>query len=462
MTKSFFPFLIFVLSAFILMCAPSLFAEGMFMDGLMYATVAKNLAHGEGSFWFLKFSDTYLTSFHEHPPLIFGLQSLCFNIFGDSIFVERFFSFFTYLLNGFLMMLIFKQVTPVKLHHLAWLPLLLWILMPLVPWGAMNNMLENGMLIFILCSVLFYLKSLQSKKYFFLALSSFMLFLAFLSKGFTGLFSLSLPFWMWCFDNNFSFKQLLIEVLLLFVFLAAFFVILFVIQADSFDSLQAYYKIQVKASLQNVVNVDSRFFIVGRLITESLIALGISVLIFLFGRKYLSEKLEKKWFYFLLALGLSGVLPITLSLKQNAHYLLSALPFFALAFSVFTAPYLSVLLQKMKWNNKIANMVSISFLLVSLVISLSQKGNYCRDEKMLNDVKLISKVLSPHTTCAVKKEVFTNWVLQGYLYRYAMVNLSMDNVRYPKFILLEKEEVAPQGYYKLPLYTKEFDLYQMR
>ena len=75
MTKTFSPFLIMVLSIFILLCAPALFTEGMFMDGLMYATVAKNLAHGEGSFWFLKFSDTYLTSFHEHPPLIFGLQS---------------------------------------------------------------------------------------------------------------------------------------------------------------------------------------------------------------------------------------------------------------------------------------------------------------------------------------------------------------------------------------------------
>ena len=107
MTKTFSPFLIMVLSIFILLCAPALFTEGMFMDGLMYATVAKNLAHGEGSFWFLKFSDTYLTSFHEHPPLIFGLQSLCFNLFGDSVLVERFFSFFTYIISG--VFVIFNQ-----------------------------------------------------------------------------------------------------------------------------------------------------------------------------------------------------------------------------------------------------------------------------------------------------------------------------------------------------------------
>ncbi len=373
MTKTFSPFLIMVLSIFILLCAPALFTEGMFMDGLMYATVAKNLAHGEGSFWFLKFSDTYLTSFHEHPPLIFGLQSLCFNLFGDSVLVERFFSFFTYIISGVFVMLIFKEITPTKIHSLSWLPLLLWIVMPLATWGAVNNMLENGMLVFILLSVLFFLKSLKKNRFLFLALSSLMLFAAFLSKGFTGLFSLSLPFWFWCFDKEYSFKKALIDTISLLVFLALFFLLLFALQKDSLASLQAYYDIQVVNSLKNVVTVNSRFFILGKLVTEVLISLGILLLIFLLGRKQKTLSIDLKGVLIFLAIGLSAVLPITLSLKQNAHYLLCALPFFAIAFGLLIAPYLLALTEKVKWNNRILFTVATLFFITAASIAYAQK-----------------------------------------------------------------------------------------
>ena len=456
MTKTFYPFLIIVLSIFILLCAPALFSEGMFMDGLMYATVAKNLAHGEGSFWFLKFSDTFLTSFHEHPPLIFGLQSVCFRIFGDSFLVERFFSFFTYIISGVFVMLIFKEITPTKMYSLSWLPLLLWIVMPLATWGAVNNMLENGMLVFILLSVLFFLKSLKNNRFLFLALSSLMLFAAFLSKGFTGLFSLSLPFWFWCFDKEYSFKKALIDTISLLVFLALFFLLLFALQKDSLASLQAYYDIQVVNSLKNVVTVNSRFFILGKLVTEVLISLGILLLIFLLGRKQKTLSIDLKGVLIFLAIGSSAVLPITLSLKQNAHYLLCALPFFAIAFGLLIAPYLLVLREKVKWNNRILFTVAILFFITASSIAYAQKGKYCRDEKMIHDVEEIAKILPPHSVCNVEVNEFTNWALQAYMYRYASVNLSVDSTKYSKYKLVKKGVEVPSEYIQIPISTWEY------
>ncbi|MFZ9846811.1 MAG: ArnT family glycosyltransferase [Flavobacteriales bacterium] len=458
MTKSFYPFLIFVLSIFILMCAPSLFTEGMFMDGLMYATVAKNLAHGEGSFWFLKFSDTYLSSFHEHPPLIFGLQSICFRIFGDSVFVERFFSFFTYIASGALMILIFRKITVDKFHHLAWFPLLLWIAVPLVPWGAMNNMLENGMLVFILASVLFYLKSVSKYRILFLALSSFMLFAAFLSKGFTGLFPLSLPFWFWCFDKEYPFKKFVADSLFLLGFLFLFFAVLFLFQKDSLPSLQAYFDIQVKNSLQNVVTVNSRFYIVGRLITELLISLGVVVLIFLLGRKNRSVAMEYKWLYIFLALGLSGVLPIMLSLKQNAHYLLCAFPFFSITMAILVLPYLAILIDKIKWRSLTYYLATFSLFICALGIAFSQIENYSRDEGMIHDVKMIANELPPHTVIFVEGNEFSNWALQAYFYRYASLNLSLDGLKFPEYKLIRKDSEIPQDYLEVPIPTKDYIL----
>ena len=152
------PLLIGTLSIFLILTGSSLFSDGMFMDGLYYATISRNLAFGIGEFWQPIFTPTD-SVFWGHPPLAFGLQSLGFKIFGDSIYVERFYSFFTFIFSGFIIYLIWKEVSKKELHHLFWIPLLLWTLVPLVPWAAANNILENTMAIFIYLAVLFILKS---------------------------------------------------------------------------------------------------------------------------------------------------------------------------------------------------------------------------------------------------------------------------------------------------------------
>jgi hypothetical protein len=45
------PFYVIVLALFIGVTAKSLFTDGMFMDGLWYAAISRNLAEGIGSFW---------------------------------------------------------------------------------------------------------------------------------------------------------------------------------------------------------------------------------------------------------------------------------------------------------------------------------------------------------------------------------------------------------------------------
>lgn len=47
--------------------------RGMFGDGLLYAAIAKNLAHGVGTFWAPVLSSTTYAPFREHPPFGLGL-----------------------------------------------------------------------------------------------------------------------------------------------------------------------------------------------------------------------------------------------------------------------------------------------------------------------------------------------------------------------------------------------------
>ena len=134
---------------------PALFSDGMFMDGLLYSAISKNLSNNIGSFWDLHLTETLFPHFHEHPPLAFGIQSLFFDVLGENLYTERFYSLLTFFITGLIIVLIWKKITKKDYHSIAWLPLLFWITIPIVTWSAANNMLENTMMIFTSLSVLF-------------------------------------------------------------------------------------------------------------------------------------------------------------------------------------------------------------------------------------------------------------------------------------------------------------------
>src|SRR3954468_4463643 len=89
-------FWIISICALIGLTLPVLIQNGMFMDAMLYTSVSHNLSQGIGTFWFPQFSlqnVAGLKSFHEQPPLVFGIQAIFFKIFGDSLYVERFYTF---------------------------------------------------------------------------------------------------------------------------------------------------------------------------------------------------------------------------------------------------------------------------------------------------------------------------------------------------------------------------------
>ena len=68
---------------------PRLAQRGMFVDGVTYASIARNLAEGRGTFWTPFYTDTLYPQFHQHPALGLWLQSLWFRALGDHLIVER-------------------------------------------------------------------------------------------------------------------------------------------------------------------------------------------------------------------------------------------------------------------------------------------------------------------------------------------------------------------------------------
>lgn len=138
---------------------PRMAQRGMFGDGLVYATIARNLAIGSGSFWAPRYTETAWAEFYEHPPLGLALEAAAFGLLGDHLIVERAFSLIVLGLHALVIALIWRRVQP---SALDWLPLLFWIMPSIVTWGAVNNMLENTQAFFTSTALLMMLAAIRA------------------------------------------------------------------------------------------------------------------------------------------------------------------------------------------------------------------------------------------------------------------------------------------------------------
>ena len=461
----------FLASICLALVAPSLFSDGMFMDGLIYAAVSKNMAEGLGTFWQPHLSQTLYSEFFQHPPLALGLQAFAFKFFGSSFLIERFYSLFTFLLSGFLITKIWKQLD--KPATSAWIPLLFWFLNPLVIWAVANNMLENTMQIFVLFSVWSLLKFTRNEKFYWLLLAGFSLFLGLLTKGFVALFPLSFFFWLWLFQKKTSFFKASFHTGILFLATILPLLILLISNSSAHHSLYSYLNIQVITSLTKVQTVDSRFFILFRWMNESLISFGILLLIFILNRKKIADfkktfSEDKKFIFLFFAIGFSGVLPIMISLKQSGFYMLSAFPFFAIGFALLAYPFLVRQRNLILLPTSIHKYLGItSFLLFFVVLFfglLFFKNKVDRDQEQLHDVYAISKYVGKDKLIAIPQSLAQAWSLHAYFARYATISLDDVNTKPRVYFLSTKGEIPPNpdAYQEIELDLQRYSLFKTR
>jgi len=453
-------YFLIIAGLFLVIISPILFSDGMFMDGLIYAGLSKNLANGMGTFWQPYFSQTMFPAFYEHPPLAFGLQSLLFRIFGDSVLVERFYSLGTVLVTAVIITKIMKLLSEKIHNHIIWLPLLFWISFSLLTWSVANNMLENTMMIFSTLVVYFILKNHFSKSFIYLILAGVSLFFAFLSKGLPGLFPLSIPFWMFVFRLNSNLKLFIINSLTLLIILVLLFLFTFLVFPDSYLFFQNYWQKQVVGSIQSVETVNTRFFIIIRMFNELIPSFIIGALFFIAHPKIKLTSERKKWFLFFIGLALSGVLPIMISLKQSGFYIVPTFPFLALAFAVFFHENVTHLIDKLRLKKYYLKALAIaSFSIFLLGIALNIFPHQGRDTDKIHDVKAIVEHVGANQVVSIDSEIWMDYSLYGYFVRNSSVSLSRETLENYHLILKNSSSTIPNLYKEVDLELKSYELY---
>lgn len=438
--------LLLLIGLFTLMISPQLLSKGMFMDGIIYASIAENLSLGNGSFWHLKYISP-TEDFIGHPPLAMYLQSFFYKLFGSAHYVDKLYGFLLFILTCLAAILLFKKLSP-KYANSYPLVVVFMIVIPMVLWSTANNMLENTVALFTTLAIYFLI---QTKKNYVrnAIIAGALLYLGFLSKGLVALFPLSVPFWLLVFKRTtIKTSLIMLSTALLSILLIALLVHL--IEPDSTLFLKLYFQEQIINSVEQRVTVSSRFQVLIDYFSNIIIALVIVVLVlFRFKFKPYHDELKQGWMLFCIAL--SGVVPIMISMKQSEFYSLPAMPITAVALAFVAAPYLQNTLDKI-YTFSFLKPLSIALVTLGVASSVYFKDTVFRDEELLNDFEQIYALLEEQNVLQVNENNFTDWKAFAYFYRFHKVSLG-SNPQGPYFMVSAQNTNNKEVVYKGKVYS---------
>ncbi len=456
---------------------PTLFMDGMFLDATLYSTVAHNLSQGIGTFWFPKFDTKIadLDTFHEQPPFGIWLISLSFKLFGDTIFAERFFVLIILFINSFLIHKIWILISGniPSLKHLSWVPLIYWGIIPLTFWSFSNNMLENIVSMFTLLAVYSFLKSYTNNHFLFWTLIASVSILAgFMTKGFPALFPIFVPLLYFVIFRNtisFSFKKIVYQYIFILILIILLSILIYQ-HPDARKSMNHYLIDRAFFRITQQPTTDSHFYIIYRLLLELLSPLILSVLIiFLSYKKFqtpLLSNLKKHQQYsiFFFIIGLSGSLPLMLTMVQKGFYMVTSFPFFAITFGIVSSQFIIPIWSYINtaFSNKsiTRTLVILNFLL--LIITISLAGTPKRDKELLEDVRKLSKILPPHEIITIENYRFeTKWTFICYLGRIGQISVEGLNYNRTYYIKFKSDtSTLYENFKKLPHHFNLIELYK--
>jgi 4-amino-4-deoxy-L-arabinose transferase-like glycosyltransferase len=471
MKNKYLPFYLFTAALFIGLIMPVLIQDGMFMDGMLYTCVSKNLGNGIGSFWFPISDATWLVdgkaSFHEHPPLIFGIQSLFFRFLGNSMYVERFYIFLIACLTAFVIYLIWKEIfrSNREMLKFSWLPVLLWIITPVAHWSFNNNMQENTMGIFSILAVYFILRALnnESKTFIFIGLAGTLTFLASFSKGVPGLFPIGMVGIYWLIYRKPAFVKVVLYTIILIIIPATIYYFL-MLNPDAREALLFYVQKRLLGRIETAPAVTSRFHTISGLLSHLLPVLLIStILVFVYWRKSFQVWfVNKKEFILFSLIGLNASLPLMFTMVQKDFYFSHSIPYFGIAFALLMVQGLKNLVEKIevsKISFKIFRVATILMLIFAISFSIYCVGGKSRDKKELHDVHLLGKLIPNNTIIDIDVSLVESYNTRYYFVRYYGISSSYGTQKY-KYLLLNKKSVVPDRYKKITANTELYDLYK--
>lgn len=456
----------FTIGIFAVLLLPAITTKGMFFDGLTNASIARNMAVGRGSFWV----PVYASPLFQHPTLASWCESLFFRIMGDHFFVEKIYSFCTGILAALLIVRMWRYLMRAKPHPLSWLPLLLWILTPIVYWSCKNNMLENTLTLFCLGAVFSCIAAYRTEKYMlWLFVSSACVFLGILSKGPVALFPLATPFLYWLVYRSVPGKKMVLHTMY-HTGLVVIGMGLLLLYTPAYNFFAKYMEQQViigitgKGRVASVSMLSKLFVLKGLFLDNLLTMLCLSGLILFIGHKKhirISPDYQKAAVFFIL-IGVSASFPLMIAAVKNGFYIVPSIPFYAIGLAILIFPivetwYTHSDIKHRGW--RIFKGFSIALIIIGIAIPCVRMGTIGRDRDILDDLYVLKPYIPQKTSLAVSDSMVQDWRLYAYMIRYFYLSFYPQD-KESVYFFLRKGDVPKNPYAtRIPVTTKNFDLF---
>jgi 4-amino-4-deoxy-L-arabinose transferase-like glycosyltransferase len=466
-----------VISLYCLLVLPRMLSYGMFIDGIVYASIARNMAENYGSFWQPYYTATVYPTFYEHPPLGFWLQSWAYRLCGDSVYVEAWWGCCVGALSLLILAGIWRCLTPQgDVVAGAWFPILLFIITPMTSWAVANNMLENTMTFFILLSVLLCLFSLKNPTVFsscvYGVLSGLSMFGAILIKGPVALFPLAVPLISMVYDAKKTMKVLTTAIILLMTLIVSF-GLMFATNMASLHFFKRYVSQQVLDSVTGAREISmSRFHVFTVVGRESLVPLlvgGTLAAIIYRLRQTAISSVHSRLFLYYLGIALAGSLPILVSAKQKRWYALPSLPFYAMAMAVVFNDAALALERLVNDKKKIGKNIIVSsaiILCIALSFMFVEKNTPRRHKDFHADFSKQNVAIEERKVISVYPiQLTTHWTLGANMQRKFRASLSEH---FGQEYLLTTTEYMDSAYIAShytripPFHTKKYVLFKLK
>jgi len=441
------------------MFLPRVVPQGMFVDGLLYSSISRNLAEGRGSWWLPFFSSSYWIPgiphdhYFENPPLFFWIQSLFFRLLGDYWWMEKLYATLLLAVNCFLISRIWHLVVRSFKGevYMSWLPVLFFYLIPIVFWGSAYNLLDSQLLTFCLLAVWALLSALllSRLKLFWNAMATIFIFLGILIKGPVALYPVTLPFFYMLIFNRSKWTLGILHAFSLLTGVALMFTLLVWLHPPAKQFFIHYWDQRLSAAIIGSRDEGERFgfgrlYVCWILLRENAILIALSALLFLIS--FLGKRMttpmshSRQWSLVFLLLGCSGTLPLILSTRQAAMYLISSLVMFAIAFAFFHYSLISQFLSRMTARSaRVLSGLMLIGILIVMVISSLQFGKPTRDTALLEDMQALKPMLPEFSIVGVSDKLMRSSAAHVYLQRYLKVDLTSELDR-AKFVLQDRSK----------------------
>jgi 4-amino-4-deoxy-L-arabinose transferase-like glycosyltransferase len=430
---------------------------GVHGDGVEYASVARNLAEGVGTFWKPYLDDYLHPVFHEHPPLVFWIQSLAFKAFGNGPYLEGLYGFFLGFLILYATALLWLQARrDFEFPEIgSWWPLLLLVPLPIFTYILQINRLANTWMLLALIAVyLSYLSAVKSKlNLLYSVLAGSAIYAGFIAKGPVAFFVFAVPALAWVSRlTNFS-RAVTVTLIALLTF-AVMLLATFLFFPDSIEFWERFWQAQVMASLKSERGAaDPHWHIWERWIAEMIVPILI-VAVFMLVFKVSPRKLRfnrHALFFFLIAFAASA--PFTISTRQHSRYILHSFPLYVICLA-FVAENLAIriettLTQKTRLRLGTA-VLAILFIVAGFAGMLIRKDHVANRKPFYYDIYLQQIKLPERITVTgcPRDMIYRDWLFADMqrFYRNSMSpKMSHD------YLLIDKNSdcQVPEGYERI-------------